>query len=174
MAPIALIMRAPTLLRTARLGAGKLLPKEILRAATLPPVPIEKDSLRATDNQELVAIGKSVNQYSKLSNTSTRDATRTARRAAGVRVSALGAAWLAMPGAGADVTASSPCAHCRCSLTPRRSKVAQARHEFVRLALRHGAAGGAAEPLGAAKRPRRASKRWGARVGAVRPRPLGA
>ena len=76
MAPIALIMRAPTLLRTARLGAGKLLPKEILRAATLPPVPIEKDSLRATDNQELVAIGKSVNQYSKLSNTSTRDATR--------------------------------------------------------------------------------------------------
>ena len=103
-----------------------------------------------------------------------RDATRTARRAAGVRVSALGAAWLAMPGAGADVTASSPCAHCRCSLTPRRSKVAQACHEFVLLALRHGGAGGAAEPLGAAKRPRRASKRWGARVGAVRPRPLGA
>ena len=102
-----------------------------------------------------------------------RDATRTARRAAGVRGSALGAAG-AMPGGGADVTASSPRAHCRCSLTPRRSKVAQARHEFVRLALRHGGAGGAAAPLGAAKRPRRASKRLGARVGAVRQRPLGA
>lgn len=46
-------MRAPTLIRTARLGAGKLLIKKFSRAATLPPVPTEKDvPLREADIQK--------------------------------------------------------------------------------------------------------------------------
>jgi hypothetical protein len=69
-------MRAPTLMHTARLGGGKLLPKISARAATLPPIPTEKDSFRATDTQELVAFGKMVDDYSELSNTSTADAAR--------------------------------------------------------------------------------------------------
>ena len=77
--PIALIMRAPTLIRTARLGAGKLLIKKFSRAATLPPVPTEKDvPLREADIQmkEVVEWGKLVDEYSKLSNTSKPDAAR--------------------------------------------------------------------------------------------------
>ena len=83
--PIALIMRAPTLTRTARLGAGKYLFKKFARAATLPPVPTEKDvPVREADTQmkEVVEWGKLVDEYSKLSNTSKPDAARFRGRGA--------------------------------------------------------------------------------------------
>ena len=71
-------MRAPTLIRTARLGAGKLLIKKFSRAATLPPVPTEKDvPVREADTlQEVVEWGKLVDEYAKISNMSKADAAR--------------------------------------------------------------------------------------------------